>query len=114
MDRFRGVDILGLMLGGLCLVEAVVGLALQPGYRAMFNDFQATLPLLTRVMLQPVTLVVAGVGPLLLIAEGVLRKRSEVAQIARCVVALCAVIGLVVAFVAATYLPVFQLGATVE
>lgn len=114
MDRFRGVDILGLLLGGLCLVEAVVGLALQPGYRAMFNDFQTTVPLLTRVMLQPVTLVAAGVGPLLLIGEGVLRKRSEVAQVLRCVVALCAVIGLMVAFVAAMYLPVFHMGATIE
>ncbi|MDP1825023.1 MAG: hypothetical protein Q8L48_17330 [Archangium sp.] len=114
MERFRGVDILGLLLGGLCLVEAVVGLGLQPGYRAMFNDFQATLPLVTRVMLQPVTLVVAGVGPLLLVGEGVLRKRSEVAQVARCAVALFAVIGLMVAFVVATYLPVFQLGATIE
>lgn len=115
MERqLRGIDILALIFATLCLLEAALGLALQPGYRTMFAEFGGELPRWTELMLQPATLVVAGLAPMMLVAEGVLRRRSEQAQFTRCVVALIAAVGLVVGFLAAMYLPLFHIGGAIK
>ena len=107
--RLRGVDIVGLIFASLCVLEALGGLLMQPTYRKMFADFGSTLPLITKIMLNPLTLLVAGVVPMALMAEGVLRQRSEAEQLVRCVVGIVGAAGLIVAFVLALYLPVFAL-----
>jgi hypothetical protein len=88
---------------------------MQPGYRAMFRDFgSGTLPLITRIMLNPLTLIIAAVLPMGFVAEGVLRQRSEGAQLARCVVAMVGAAGLVVGFLVALYLPMFKLAGEIR
>ena len=115
MERqLRGVDVLALIFAGVCLVEAGVGLFLQPVYRHMLAEFQTTLPLATAFMLHPATLVVFGLSPMLLVGEGVIRKRSEAAQVARCVVVIVLAVGLVIGFWAAMYLPLTQPAALIR
>lgn len=112
--KLRGVDIVGLFFASLCVFEAIGGLILQPSYRKMFQDFSSELPLITTLMLNPLTLLVAGVLPMALMAEGVLRQRSEGAQLARCVVGMVSSAGLIVGFLMALYLPMFRLSETIK
>lgn len=110
----RGVDLISLGLAALCVVEAGVGLALQPIYLAMFADLGGELPFFTQLMLRPVTLIVAGFSPMILAAEGVIRRRSEAAQVARCVAAIITAVGLVAAFFGAMYLPLIRLAGEIR
>jgi uncharacterized membrane protein len=112
--KLRGVDIVGLFFASLCVFEAIVGLMLQPTYLKMFRDFSTSLPPLTRIMLNPATLLIGGLIPMALMAEGVLRQRSEGSQLARCVVAMIGSAGLIVGFVAAIYLPMIGLAAEIH
>lgn len=112
--RLRGVDILGLFFGTVCLLEAAVGLVLQPGYRTLFDEFAGSLPGLTRVMLEPATMIVLGALPLGFVAEGVLRRRSERALVARVVVAIVCGVALVVVFSVAMWLPLSNLAQQVK
>ena len=112
--KLRGVDIVGLFFASLCVFEMIGGLMLQPSYWAVFRDFGSTVPLFTALMLSPITLLVAGVMPMALMAEGVLRQRSEQHQLVRCVVAMIGSAGLVVGFVAAIYLPMIGLAAEIH
>jgi type II secretory pathway component PulF len=87
---------------------------LQPTYRKMFADFGAELPWITIVMLSPLTLLIAGVVPMALMAEGVLRQRSEGGQLLRCVVGMVVAGGLIAGFLVALYLPMFRLSETLH
>ena len=112
--KLRGVDIVGLFFASLCVFEAVGGLVLQPSYRKVFQDFGSTIPLITSLMLNPITLLIAGVVPMALMAEGVLRQRSEKTQLLRCIVGMIGSAGLIAGFVAAIYLPMIGLAAEIH
>lgn len=112
--KLRGIDILSLGLAAVCVVEAALGLAVQPRYRAMFADFGSALPFFTELMLRPATLIVVGLLPMILAVEGVLRRRTEAAQVARSVVAIIVAVGQVAAFFGAMYLPIFTLAGQLE
>ena len=113
-QKLRGVDIVGLFFASLCVFEAVGGVILQPSYRRVFADFGSTLPPFTALMLNPLTLLIAGVMPMTLMAEGVLRQRNETAQLARVVVAMIGSVGLIVGYVAAIYLPMIGLAGEIH
>ena len=106
--KLRGIDILGLIFASLCALEAIVGLLMQPVYKRMFADFGAALPRLTQLMLNPGTLVIAGFVPLVLVVEGVVRRRSETGQVVRGVVAMVVLVATPMAFFAGMYLPIFS------
>lgn len=112
--KLRGIDILGLLFGTIGLVESAVGLVLQPGYRALFLEFTGGVPPLTRLMLEPATLIVTGLVPLAFVAEGVLRRRSERQLIARTVVALVSALALVAVFALAMWLPLAKVAEDVK
>jgi hypothetical protein len=112
--KLRGIDILGLIFATLCMLEAIAGLFAQPVYRKMFADFGTTLPAFTTLMLRPATLVVAGLAPMLLVAEGAVRARSETAQLIRCVIAIVTMVGLLAGFGIAMYLPIFTLAGSIQ
>ena len=112
--RLRGIDVVGLLFGTICLVESAVCLVLQPGYRTLFREFASHVPGLTRLMLEPATLIVTGLVPLAFVAEGVLRRRTERELIARTVVALAAALALVAVFALAMWLPLAQVAEDVK
>jgi hypothetical protein len=112
-QRLRGIDILALFFGTVGLVEAVVCLVLQPGYRQLFTEFASSIPAFTRLMLQPATLIILGAVPLAVAAEGVWRRRSERVLIGLTVMTIACAIALVVAFALAMYLPLIQLSESV-
>ena len=87
---------------------------LQPPYRSLFSEFVSVPPLLVMVMLHSATPVIAGLTPALLLVEAVLRRRTERYLVALCVVALIAAAGLVIAFVAAIYLPIIRLSGELD
>ena len=108
MDRpVRGIDILALIFATACVVAAVIGLMLQPTYLKMFAEFGSALPRFTWLMLKPATMIVAGLLPMGLVIEAVFKQRSEAAVLVRCAIAMACAIFLVIAFIAAVYLPVF-------
>lgn len=113
MERLRGIDILALFFASVCLFEAVVEIRMQPTYLAMFKEFGAELPLFTRLMLNPGVVMLAGLLPVLFVAEGVLRRRSEASQVVRCVVAIIAAISLVAGFIGALYLPIVRMNGVI-
>lgn len=113
-QRLRGVDIIGIIFAILCMLEAMVALLMQPTWMRMFADFGSELPWFTRIMLSPATALVVGFTPIVLMAEGVLRRRSEPSQVARCVVAIVAALGLLVGPIAAVYLPIFSLAGRIK
>ncbi len=112
-QRLRGVDIIGIIFAVLCMIEGSIALLMQPTWMRMFAEFGSELPYLTRIMLSPITALVVGFTPLVLVAEGVVRRRSEVSQVARCVVAIVAAAGLLVGSIAALYLPIVTLAGSV-
>ncbi|HEY0881796.1 MAG TPA: hypothetical protein VGD87_09705 [Archangium sp.] len=112
--KMRGIDILALFFATVGLIEAVVCLVLQPGYRQLFTEFATALPPLTVLMLQPATLVVWGLVPLLVVSEGVWRRRSERTLIALTVMAIVCAIALVVVFGVAMYLPLWSVADAVR
>ena len=112
--KLRGVDIVGLFFSSLCVFESLAGLMVQSSYRKLLEDFGSSLPLITRIMLNPLTLLVTGVVPMALMAEGVLRQRAEGEQVARGVVGMIVAVGLVVGFLIALYLPMFTLAGQIN
>ena len=115
MDRpVRGIDILALIFAMACLVEAVIGLLMQPTYLKMFAEFGSAIPFFTRLMLRPGTMIVAGLLPLGLVIEGVFKRRSEFAMLVRCAIAMGCALLLIVAFIAAIYLPIFSISGSVN
>ena len=103
--RLRGIDVIGILLAGVCLAEMAVGLAAQPRFGSMLADFGVALSPLARLMLAPAPLVAIGLLPLALVVEGILRRRSEAAMVARCIVAIVVGLGLALAFLGALTLP---------
>ena len=115
MDRpVRGIDILALIFATACVVEAVLGLMLQPIYLKMFAEFGSELPIITRLILRPATMIVVGLLPMGLVIEAVFKRRSEAAVLVRCAIAMACAIFLVIAFIAAMYLPVFSMGRAIN
>ena len=110
----RGIDILALLFATIGLIEAVVCLVLQPGYRQLFTEFATALPPVTVLMLQPATLVVMGLVPLAVVSEGVWRRRSERTLIGLTVMAIVCAIALVVVFGVAMYLPLWSIADAVR
>lgn len=110
----RGIDILALFFATVGLIEAVVCLVLQPGYRALFTEFASALPPLTVLMLRPGTLVALGLVPLAVVSESVWRRRSERTLIGLTVMAIVTAIALVVLFALAMYLPLFSIADEVR
>jgi hypothetical protein len=103
--RLRGIDVLGLLLAGVCLVEMAIGLAAQPRFASMLADFGISRTPLATLMLAPAPLVVIGLLPLALVAEGILARRAEAAMVARSIVAIVVGLGLALAFLGALTLP---------
>lgn len=111
----RGIDILALVFATLCILEAIAGLFAQQLYGKMFADIgNAPLPSFTILMLQPSTLIVAGLAPMALVAEGVVRARSESAVLSRCVIAIVTMLTLPAAFCIGMYLPIFALAGAIQ
>lgn len=110
----RGIDILALVFAIVCLLEAALGLLLQPIYLKMFAEFGSALPWFTILMLRPTTLVVIGLLPMVLVVEGLLMRRSETAVLVRCVIAMACALFLVIGFIASVYLPIFSLAGQIH
>ena len=102
--RLRGIDVIGILVACVCLVETAVGLAAQPRFRSMLADFGVALSPMARLMLAPAPLVAIGLLPLALVVEGIFNRRTEAAMVARGIVAIVG-LGLALTFLGALTLP---------
>jgi peptidoglycan/LPS O-acetylase OafA/YrhL len=108
MERSRGIDVVALALSALLLVEGVLLALAQRSFALMFRDFGATLPLPTRLFIQPAFPIgVALVGGAFAL-EGVIRRRSEGALLARVISVLVLAAALLIGFFVAMYAPIFN------
>lgn len=112
--KLGGLQVVGGIAASFCVLEAVGMVGLQPTYLSMFRDFGAELPLLTRVFLQPVTPLALGLLPTALVVEGIVRGRSEGAQLARTIAAIATAAGLLLGFLVAMYLPILELAGQIK
>lgn len=113
-QRLRGIDIVGLVVAFVCLVEAVVGVVVQPSYQRLFTDFAVELPWITRAMLHPLAALLPALVPAVLVGEGVARRRSERAMVVRVVIAIALMLVGPVVFLVATYLPIFTVSGQIK
>lgn len=113
-QRLRGIDIIGIVVALVCLVEAIVGLAVQPSYQRLFTDFAVQLPALTRFVLHPLSALLPALLPATIVAEGVARRRTERGMVARVVVAIALMLAGPVIFLVGTYLPLFLISGQIK
>jgi|GEM_PF-5817213 lysylphosphatidylglycerol synthetase-like protein (DUF2156 family) len=114
VERLRGIDVIGLVFAAACVAEVITGVLIQPLWLKMFADFGAALPLFSLLLLRPWFVVVIGLLPVVGIAEGVARRRSERWLAVRVVIAMLVVLGLPLAFFVALYLPISAAEAQVR
>ncbi|MFZ5444053.1 MAG: hypothetical protein ACOZQL_28875 [Myxococcota bacterium] len=113
-QRLRGIDIVGIVVALVCLVEAIVGVAVQPSYRRLFEDFSVQLPALTRFVLHPLSALLPALVPAIVVGEGIARRRSERGMVARVVVAIALMLIGPALFLIGSYLPIFTVAGAVK
>ncbi len=111
----KRVDGVGFTIAGFSLLVAMVLAGyVRPTYARMFEDFDAALPWLTRVMMHGWVLLLIGALPLFVTIEGLVRDVAFAGKTIRLFVASTLTVLGFVAFLIAMYLPVFSIAGDVK
>ncbi len=113
--KTQGSDVLAFVFaGGALLFSLVASFILQPKFVAMFADFGAELPWLTRLFSSRLALLAMGVLPSALVTVGLAASLRPSARLGLAVAAIAVSLVFVIGFIFAMYLPVFVIAGQVK